>query len=145
MEQNLKQLIDRYMDGLTTNEEERILRNYFRQTTDVPDEWKPLRAIFRFVETEQEALPQPQQTSARVVSIHRRVWQRWVAVASVAAAVLVLGALPFITQRGRNFAIINGQRTTSQTVIMQEAENALQLVAIDDADAFGALDELNVD
>lgn len=158
----IKALLDRYMDGATTCAEEQQLRQYFRTHADaLPDEWKPLRALFLFVDDEREALelgeessdsaleaelPVPteatEQHAAPVVSIRRRARRVWLAVASV-AAVLLLVALPFIKGRGHSaYAIIDGQRTNDQEVVMQEAEAALQEVAIDDEDAFGALGEM---
>lgn len=157
----IKALLDRYMDGATTCAEEQQLRQYFRTHADaLPDEWKPLRALFLFVDDEREALELgealtdsvleaelPMQTEteqhvAPLVSIRRRARRVWLAVASV-AAVLLLVALPFIKGRGHSaYAIIDGQRTNDQEVVMQEAEAALQEVAIDDEDAFGALGEM---
>lgn len=156
----IKALLDRYIDGATTCAEEQQLRQYFRTHADaLPDEWKPLRALFLFVDDEREALElgeessdsaleaeHPTQTEteqrASFVSIRRRARRTWLAVASV-AAVLLLVALPFIKGRGHSaYAIIDGQRTNDQEVVMQEAEAALQEVAIDDEDAFGALGEM---
>ncbi len=42
---NIKNLIDRYLNGETTNEEERIISNYFA-TNDVPDDLIPYKEMF---------------------------------------------------------------------------------------------------
>ena len=42
-------LINKYLDGLTSNEEERQLREYFKDNgTDIPEEWKVFQALFAF-------------------------------------------------------------------------------------------------
>ena len=41
----IKQLIDRYMNGQTTVDEEQILARYFRSATDLPDDLQPYRDI----------------------------------------------------------------------------------------------------
>ena len=47
---DIRTLIERYMSGETTNEEEATLRTWFRLAgEDVPEEWRPLRAMFSFV------------------------------------------------------------------------------------------------
>lgn len=152
--EEIKSLLDKYMDGATTNAEEQRLRSYFRSHADaLPDEWKPFRALFLFVEDERKAAGEFSVDDDRkatdeqlpLVSIRRRMRRVWFAVASVAAAVLLLVGLPFIKGQGKAYAIINGQRTTDQAVVMQEAEDALQLVAIDDDDAFGALGEMTLE
>ena len=54
---DIKALIDRYMAGETTNEEEATMRQWFRLAGDaIPDEWRPLRALLSFVDEERDAL-----------------------------------------------------------------------------------------
>ncbi len=72
----MQALLDKYMDGTTTLEEEDILASYFRGK-DVPQEWKDYRQMFQEIEAMK---PQP--------VTHRR-WMGW----SVAAAAVVAGLL----------------------------------------------------
>lgn len=44
----IKQLIDRYMNGQTTVDEEQILARYFRSATDLPDDLQPYRDMFAY-------------------------------------------------------------------------------------------------
>ena len=37
----IKQLIDRYMNGQTTVDEEQLIARYFRSATDLPDDLQP--------------------------------------------------------------------------------------------------------
>ena len=55
MENTVGRLLKKYMDGLTTNAEEKTLRDYFSNPSAiVPEEWKPYRALFSFVGEQRE-------------------------------------------------------------------------------------------
>ena len=48
--QHIQVLLDKYLAGETSNEEEELLRNYFDEHgDDIPEEWKSFRALFCFV------------------------------------------------------------------------------------------------
>lgn len=48
--QQIQSLLDKYLAGETSNEEEELLRNYFEEHgDDIPEEWKSFRALFSFV------------------------------------------------------------------------------------------------
>ena len=77
----IESLVDRFLEGRTTNAEERELYEWFA-TADVPDEWSDLEAMFAWYaegmpEQEAPAQPKPRMTL-------RRRW--WVAIATAAAA-----------------------------------------------------------
>lgn len=44
----IQQLIDKYMNGQTTVDEEQLIARYFRNATDVPDTLKPYRDMFAY-------------------------------------------------------------------------------------------------
>lgn len=69
----IQQLLEKYMNGTTTLEEEDILAQYFR-TQEVPQEWDDYRQLFQEIEA-----MKPQTAS--------RHWVRW----SIAAAVILIG------------------------------------------------------
>ena len=75
-------LLDKYMDGTSTLDEEAILSEYFRGK-DIPQEWEDYRQLFQEIE---EMRPQPQ-------AIKR--WMGW----SVAAAAIV-AAVPSVFPLG---------------------------------------------
>ena len=65
-ETDIRTLIDRYMSGDTTNEEETTLRTWFRLAgDDMPEEWRPLRALFSFVDEERET-----RETVEIISLH---------------------------------------------------------------------------
>lgn len=48
--QDITRLIDRYMAGATTNDEEARLRAYFATAGDIPAEWAIYKALFGYVD-----------------------------------------------------------------------------------------------
>lgn len=44
--QEIQQLLDMFLDGMTTVEQEQQLAEYFRSARDVPPEWEPFRRMF---------------------------------------------------------------------------------------------------
>jgi hypothetical protein len=71
----IKDLLDKYMDGTSTLEEEDILANYFRGK-DIPQEWEYYRLLFQEIEAMK---PQP-KTSKR--------WIGWSVAAAIVAGIL---------------------------------------------------------
>ena len=55
----IQDLLDKYMDGATSNEEEATLRKYFvEHGNDIPEEWESYRALFSYIGFEQMNLSQ---------------------------------------------------------------------------------------
>jgi len=73
----IKDLLDKYMDGTSTLEEEDILANYFRRK-DIPQELEDYRLLFQEIEAMK---PQP-KTSKR--------WIGWSVAAAIVAGILYL-------------------------------------------------------
>lgn len=154
-ETDIRTLIDRYMSGDTTNEEETTLRTWFRLAgDDMPEEWRPLRALFSFVDEERETaeaddtatvsptpIP-PQRRAALLRALHRpRIWiSSAVAAAAVALVMLVPPTDNAVTHTQQNYAVIDGKVYTSQKVINEQVDEAFQTVAVDNEDPFSALD-----
>lgn len=153
---DIRTLIERYMSGKTTNEEEATLRTWFRLAgEDVPEEWRPLRAMFSFVDeerltsdvtkwaaTEEKTTnhnlhPTPRLKILRKPSI-------WTASAVAAAAIAMVLLVPAIRKNAetmpQNYAVIDGKVYTNPKVIKQQADDALEIVACEDEDPFSALD-----
>ena len=102
----IQQLIDKYMNGQTTVDEEQLIARYFRSATDVPDSLKPYRDMFAYFDEGMPlgALPEfdgsAEQTDTRVApdsnnvaaprrrSLRIAVW--WSGAVAVAAAVALL-------------------------------------------------------
>ena len=55
----IQNLLDKYMDGTTSNEEEATLRKYFEEHgNNIPEEWESYRALFSYIGFEQMNLSQ---------------------------------------------------------------------------------------
>lgn len=135
-ETDIRMLIDRYMSGDTTNEEEATLRTWFRLAGDgIPEEWRPLRALFGFVDEQR-------RTTTLQRAMHRpRIW-----ISSAVAAVAIVIVM-FVTQMynvstttPQNYAVIDGKLYTNQEVIDEQVDEALQTVSAENDDPFSALD-----
>ena len=136
----IKQLIDKYLDGLTSVEEEDKLRDFFTSPdADIPDEWRCYRALFRYEAKERDALTMiahPENSNKNRFLSHRWIW-----IVSVAASIAIIVSL-FIGQyhAQRNYAVIDGHMITNSTEVKDQAENALQIVSASGQDDFSALD-----
>ena len=97
-QQQASALLDRYMDGLTTLEEEAALRRYFRDHDDIPDEWQDYKVMFTYLDSgmEDSNLSLPAQEEPQRVSLIQQMGRRWWGIAAAAvitAAVVVTATL----------------------------------------------------
>jgi hypothetical protein len=90
--EQIADLVEKFLDGRTTNAEERELYAWF-SSEDVPDEWSDLKAMFAWYD---EGMPEPTQSQQAVKPRSRRsMWLTLGSVASVAASVaLVITLMP---------------------------------------------------
>ena len=84
-------LVEKFLDGRTTNSEERELYVWFR-THDIPEEWKPLKSMFAWYEAgmPEEAVTEvaeqkPIMPQTKVISL-----RRWFQVVGSCAAVITI-------------------------------------------------------
>ena len=125
--EQIETMLKRYLDGDSTEKEERQLRKFFLQPNLViPDEWQPYRALFNW-ETE------------NVTKFTFRHKQRFLQVASLAATILVAVLLLFHHLGTDDYVIHDGRKITDQAVVYQDAEEALQMVSADKEEDFCAL------
>lgn len=87
-QQQIQDLLDKFMNGLTTLEEESVLGDYFR-THEVPQEWEDYRVMFDYFDRGMEgdlvSVEEPSPSLARLVG---RRWWGIGAAAAIAAAVV---------------------------------------------------------
>lgn len=102
----IQQLIDKYMNGQTTVDEEQLIARYFRSATNVPDSLKPYRDMFAYLDEGMPLGTLPEfdgsagqadtrvaHDSSKVVAPRRhslRMAAWWSGAAAVAAAVALL-------------------------------------------------------
>ena len=123
----IETLLDKFMAGKTTIEEESLLSKYFNTTHEVPAEWEDFQALFGYIDRglEGDLLPETSSPS------HRK-WLWWVPAAAAAIVALVFGfkvlnkpettqpiSSPTIAQKAEPKDEMNGQKTGNP----HEAEN----------------------
>ena len=93
-------LLDKYMDGTSTLEEEAILSEYFRGGS-IPQEWEDYRQLFQEIE---DMRPQPKATKRRTGRLYK-----WI---TIAASLLILVGIGFGVRQYQNqqeqYAIYEG-------------------------------------
>ena len=132
-EEYVRQLVDRFLEGETSNEQEQQLYAYFRQK-GIPESLQPYREMFQWYDdgmqspTIQELEQQVTQTSKQVRVVKFR--KLWIAVSVAAMLVLVGGAgIYFMRQQqireqyseyAGSYIIRNGKKMTDLALIMPE-------------------------
>ena len=106
----IKDLLDKYMDGTSTLEEEDILADHFRGK-DIPQEWEDYRQLFQEIEAMK---PQPK--------INKR-WIGW----SVAAAI-VAGILYIAVPRQQNIQQQADPLMAQSDTIVQSEKSPVELI-----------------
>lgn len=92
-QQHIQDLLDKFMNGLTTLEEEAALGDYFR-THEVPREWEDYRQMFGYFDRGMEGeLITPQAQEQPFMRLMGRRW--WGIAAAAAIAALIVGATVF--------------------------------------------------
>ena len=161
----IQNLLDKYMDGATSNEEEATLRKYFEEHgNDIPEEWESYRALFSYIGFEQMNLSQILKEEEKEIEkedileyeeknipkkeekkeeASRSRWLKYFGT-SVAAAViiafLIVGIQKITQPQPECYAVIDGKVYTDQEFVHHEALDALEDVSADSEDPFSALD-----
>ncbi len=87
---HIKALLDKFMDGQTTVEEEALLADYFRSHDDVPAEWEDYRDMFAYFDRGMEGdLVPTEQTTL----LTRHQWWGIAAAACITAAIVAPAVL----------------------------------------------------
>ena len=143
----IQNLLDKYMDGATSNEEEATLRKYFEEHgNDIPEEWESYRALFSYIGFEQMNLSQNLKEKEERISKKKASRSRWLKYfgTSVAAAAiiafLIVGIQKIAQPQPECYAVIDGKVYTDQEFVHNEALDALEDVSADSEDPFSALD-----
>ena len=162
----IQNLLDKYMDGATSNEEEATLRKYFEEhANDIPEEWESYRALFSYIGFEQMNLSQilkeeeekeiekediledeekniPKKEGKKEEASHSR-WLKYLSTSAAAAAIiafLIVGIQKIAQPQPECYAVIDGKVYTDQEFVHNEALDALEDVSADSEDPFSALD-----
>ena len=154
----IQNLLDKYMDGATSNEEEATLRKYFEEhANDIPEEWESYRALFSYIGFEQMNLSQilkgeeekeedfeKEDIAKEIIEkVSRTRWLKYFGTSVAAAAIiafLIVGIQKIAQPQPECYAVIDGKVYTDQEFVHNEALDALEDVSADSEDPFSALD-----
>ena len=155
----IQNLLDKYMDGATSNEEEATLRKYFEEhANDIPEEWESYRALFSYIGFEQMNLSQilkgeeekeedfeKKDIEKEEIPKKKASRSRWLkyfgtSVAAAIIAFLIVGIQKIAQPQPECYAVIDGKVYTDQEFVHHEALDALEDVSADSEDPFSALD-----
>ena len=143
----IQDLLDKYMDGATSNEEEARLRKYFEEHgNDIPEEWESYRALFSYIGFEQMNLSQILKEEEKEIDkkeASRSRWLKYFGTSVAAAAIitfLIVGIQKIAQPQPECYAVIDGKVYTDQEFVHNEALDALEDVSADSEDPFSALD-----
>lgn len=161
----IQNLLDKYMDGATSNEEEATLRKYFEEHgNDIPEEWESYRALFSYIGFEQMNLSQILKEEEKEIEkediledeeknipkkeekkeeASRSRWLKYFGTSVAAAAIiafLIVGIQKIAQPQPECYAVIDGKVYTDQEFVHHEALDALEDVSADSEDPFSALD-----
>lgn len=163
----IQDLLDKYMDGATSNEEEARLRKYFEEHgNDIPEEWESYRALFSYIRFEQMDLSQILKEEKKEENLEkndiakeniekkdegemlkkkasRSRWLKYFGTSVAAAAIIafmLVGIQQMIQSQPECYAVIDGKVYTDQEFVHHEALDALEDVSADSEDPFSALD-----
>lgn len=150
----IQDLLDKYMDGATSNEEEATLRNYFEEhASNIPEEWESYRALFSYIGFEQMNLSQilkgeeEKEEDFEKKDIEKEAsrsrWLKYFGTSVAAAAIiafLIVGIQKIAQPQPECYAVIDGKVYTDQEFVHNEALDALEDVSADSEDPFSALD-----
>ena len=163
----IQDLLDKYMDGATSNEEEARLRKYFEgHGNDIPEAWESYRALFCYIGFEQMNLSQILKEEKKEENFEqkdiakeniekneegemlkkkasRSIWLKYFGTSVAAAAIIafmLVGIQQMIQSQPECYAVIDGKVYTDQEFVHHEALDALEDVSADSEDPFSALD-----
>ena len=143
----IQNLLDKYMDGATSNEEEATLRKYFEEHgNDIPEEWESYHALFSYIGFEQMDLSQILKEEEKEIDkkeASRSRWLKYFGTSVAAAAIiafLIVGIQKIAQPQPECYAVIDGKVYTDQEFVHHEALDALEDVSADSEDPFSALD-----
>ena len=163
----IQDLLGKYMDGATSNEEEATLRKYFEEHgNDIPEEWESYRALFSYIGFEQMNLSQILKEEEKEENIEKEIiakeniekkeekeiskkkapgrrWFKCLSTSVAAAAIiafLIVGIQKIAQPQPECYAVIDGKVYTDQEFVHHEALDALEDVSADSEDPFSALD-----
>ena len=151
----IKILVEKYFDGATSLEEEKMLSQYFSQCNELPEEFKSVKMLFASLHKIGEAAPV--NAEVRVApTIKRARWRAWsyhigAGVAASVAVIMLLTALfkdnsaELYPDIGQGFiCYVDGEEISDWAVAHAETDRILSGVASNMHQAMSSIKKLNI-
>lgn len=136
MTTDIRHLLDKYFEGNTSGEEEKMLRSYYAQD-DLPEDLKVYTSLFRFLDDESAALTVLNEIQRENSASTRRrfLFPRKLRTIAAVAAMLFVAVL-LLNRPGRislnenrislneNYVWVDGQRFTDPATVSKYAESS---------------------
>ena len=127
--ENVQEYLGRYMEGESTQEELRLLKEYFANTKDLPADLLPYAQMFAILEEKPqtpsvEALNRFAEGTVPAQRKRLPLWPVWAAACIAAFAVIFL--TPPKHDENMAIAYVDGKLLTGETEAMQMGQEALQ-------------------
>ena len=127
--ENVQEYLARYMEGESTQEEQRLLKEYFGNTKDLPAELTPYAQMFVVLEKKPET-PSVEAldrfSKGQIPAVHRDVKLWPLVAAACVAAFAVIFLTPPKHDENMTIAYVDGKMITNQAQAMQMGQEALQ-------------------
>lgn len=134
----IEQLLTRFMDGETSEQEEQILTDFFSANDSIPEEWEPYREMFAsfdtdvydFKEEELESFVKEEKPKTRTI----RIWP-WLAAACVVGLIIMISFWPNNDASAPQIAAISTKTENKVAPIEPEAKHAEKATPMTNAKA----------
>lgn len=127
--ENVRELLNRYMEGKCTQEELKQLKEYFASTQNLPEDLRAYAQMFAILEEKQE-MPSVEAldkfSEEHVLKVARRLplWPFIAAACTIAFAFIFL--TPPKEEGSMAIAYVNGKTLNDKSLAMQMGQEALQ-------------------
>lgn len=127
---NIYSIVEKFYDGETSIEEEKFLKDFIKQGSDIPGEFEVLKNYFSFTDTEKKA---EQLISFEDIHLERRriIWnpRKVVGIISVAAMLVVLLSIPLKYKHQKAIKRINEITYAERKHVYNQTKEALLLIS----------------
>ena len=128
-QENVRELLRRYMEGESTQAEQRQLREYFDGEQDLPEDLVPFAQMFAIIdeETPTPSVEALDRFASPLKGKQRRLplWP-FIAAACIAAFAFILLAPPQQKEESMAIAYVDGKMLNNEVQAMQMGQEALQ-------------------
>lgn len=131
-EEYIAELISKFMEGQTTEDEENVLSDYFCSNTDIPAEWGEYKKMFESFKTDAYNFSEEEKNNMLCETPKKRFklvrYVSWAAAACIAAVMVTLSVFLFNKTAVEDVSLSqNDIAETKQTVVRDTMVNTLEV------------------